>query len=79
MNVWKDVAHAHFFANPNAFRFKRFYREETNQKFVERADKLYTIFFVLRKIDPTSIWHHRRALESSVSIRGVSRSDSKEE
>ena len=43
-NVWDNVECGHFFANPNAFRFKRFYREETNAKFIERADKLYTIF-----------------------------------
>ena len=36
-----------WFAHPNAFRFRRFYREETNGQFISRVDKLYTIFLAL--------------------------------
>ena len=44
MKGWIGAPKGWWFANPNSFRFRRFYTEETNKTFIPHIDKLYTMF-----------------------------------
>eukprot|EP00945_MAST-04E_sp_MAST-4E-sp1_P002146 g2146.t1 len=44
MKGWVGVHKGWWFANPNSFRYRRLYTEETNDMFISHVNKLYTLF-----------------------------------